>query len=49
MAAIELFSVAVYKRDLFIAKIKNDNLGSIKFFEKIGYTFIQDNLSHGEK
>lgn len=42
MEAIELFALAIYGRDTIIAKIKQDNIGSIKFFTKIGYIFIQD-------
>lgn len=44
--AIELFAWAIYGRDTIIAKIKEDNAGSIKFFTKIGYQFIQDNPNY---
>jgi RimJ/RimL family protein N-acetyltransferase len=48
MDVVELFSVGVYDRNVIIAKIKKDNIMSIKFFEKIGYGFVQDNVHHGE-
>lgn len=32
------FGRAFYKRNTFIAKIKKENEGSIKLFEKLGYT-----------
>eukprot|EP01016_Furgasonia_blochmanni_P050331 TRINITY_DN7767_c0_g1_i7.p2 TRINITY_DN7767_c0_g1~~TRINITY_DN7767_c0_g1_i7.p2 ORF type:complete len:109 (-),score=28.05 TRINITY_DN7767_c0_g1_i7:34-360(-) len=36
------FCAEVYKRDKFIAKIKNYNTASIKLFEKLGYTKFKD-------
>jgi RimJ/RimL family protein N-acetyltransferase len=49
MEVIELFSVGVYAKNVLIAKIKNDNTFSMRFFEKIGYAFIRDNPHHDEK
>jgi hypothetical protein len=36
----------VYEKDEIIAKIKDENTASIKFFEKIGYKFINHNTHH---
>jgi RimJ/RimL family protein N-acetyltransferase len=49
MDVVELFAVGVYGKNVIIAKIKEDNLASIKFFGKIGFQFVQDNVHHGEK
>lgn len=38
----------MYGKDEIIAKIKDDNTASIKFFEKIGYKFINHSTHHGE-
>lgn len=46
MQAIEAFAFGVYDKNEIIAKIKDDNNASIKFFEKIGYTFINHNKRH---
>jgi RimJ/RimL family protein N-acetyltransferase len=32
MDVIEMFAVGIYERNVMIAKIKNDNLNSMKFF-----------------
>lgn len=40
--------MAVYGKDEMIAKIKDDNKQSIRFFEKIGYHFVAHNERHGE-
>ena len=44
--AVQTFAMGIYGRDTIIAKIKEDNIGSIKLFEKLGYTFIQDNAHY---
>jgi RimJ/RimL family protein N-acetyltransferase len=49
MEVVELFAMGVYAKNVLIAKIKNDNTFSMRFFEKIGYTFIRDNPHHDEK
>ena len=36
---IEAFALLYYKKDEIIAKIKEDNEGSIKLFTKNGYIF----------
>ncbi len=46
MEVIENFVVGIYGKDEIIAKIKDDNAASMKFFEKIGYTFINHNKTH---
>ena len=43
MEVIEAFALGIYNKNTIIAKIKDDNIGSINFFTKIGYKFIQDN------
>lgn len=45
---VEKFVVAVYGKDEMIAKIKDDNKQSIRFFEKMGYMFVAHNERHGE-
>lgn len=47
--AVQMFALGVYSRDTIIAKIKDDNMGSIKLFEKLGYKFVQDNHHYNEK
>ena len=47
MDVIEKFAKAVYRKDLIIAKIKDDNTASVNFFQKIGYDFICHNTNFG--
>lgn len=49
MEVIELFAQGYYTKDTIIAKIKKENMPSIKFFEKIGYIFIQNIHHYDEK
>ena len=49
MDVIEKFAKAVYRKDLMIAKIKDENEASVKFFQSIGYDFICHNATFGEK
>jgi Acetyltransferases, including N-acetylases of ribosomal proteins len=39
-----VFGYEYYKKTKFIAKIKQNNTPSIKFFEKLGFKFVRLNL-----